>query len=228
MIVERRISISSLAHDNSKITFGFAYNHVENFKKLTQNLWLSSQLIQFPKVPGAWIALNYYKKWEKYGREIFFLSLESYLKKLPPKPNFSNFEFTGFGESTPYAVFAALEFFEKYQPEKKLILVSFGQPRMGNDIFTAFAQSRLEIFRVTLMDDWLPGIPVKGPRRFLRWSDESEIPLNSYPIPSEEFRHFKPEFWIEDEKTLNCNCPENNHPIVYKCFSTISYKEHPV
>ncbi|KAG9305065.1 hypothetical protein G9A89_007705 [Geosiphon pyriformis] len=198
------------------------------FHKFTSLAFSTShhnRVIQFPNVPGAWIVERYYLKWKKYTEINFFHDFKIYLKTLLIQPDFSDFEFTGFGESNAYAIFAALEFSERYQPKKKPILVTFGQPRIGNEIFTAFAQSKLEIFRVTFADDLIPLTPIKGIRAFSKWNDEnrrlSSITVSAY----EEYAHFKPEFWIQGE--TNCACSKNVYPIMYKCFNTHSFKEHP-
>ncbi|KAG9290455.1 hypothetical protein G9A89_007186 [Geosiphon pyriformis] len=165
-----------------------------------------NQAIKFPNTPGAWVIQSSYLKWRDYTKIQFFYGFQKYLRNLPIQPDFSDFEFTGFGESSSYAIFAALEFSERYQPKKKPIVVTFGQPKIGNEVFTAFAHSKLEIFRVTLADDLLPLIPMIGSR-------------------NEKYTHFKPEFWIEGES--NCACSTNAYPIVYKCFCPHSFKEHP-
>ncbi|KAG9288735.1 hypothetical protein G9A89_004354 [Geosiphon pyriformis] len=154
----------------------------------------------------------------------------------------SNFEFTGFGESSPYTVFAALDFVNIYKLEKKPIVVTFGQPRMGNEVFTLFAQTKLEIFRVTFVDDWLPNVPLRGIRKFSKWSDIKEIPENNRIPAYLQYTHFTPEYWIERERQresgnerndlnpeeqLNCECPLDAYPILYKCFNTHSLREHP-
>ncbi|KAG9291874.1 hypothetical protein G9A89_012159 [Geosiphon pyriformis] len=145
----------------------------------------------------------------------------------------SDFEFTGFGESSPYAVFAALDFVEIYQPKRKPILVTFGQPRMGNEVFSVFVQSKLEIFRVTLADDWVPSLPIRSVKRFSKWTDTEMRPNSNRIRVIEPFTHFTPEYWIDHkrnvnlEEQLNCECPLDTYPIVYKCFNTHSVKEHP-
>ncbi|KAG9291902.1 hypothetical protein G9A89_004840 [Geosiphon pyriformis] len=142
-----------------------------------------------------------------------------------------------------YAIFAALKFLEIYKPSKKPIVVTFGQPRMGNEVFTAFAQTKLEarnfpfdfcsqfvsedfannIFRVTLMDDWLPDIPIQGRRYFSKWDDTNKRPTSLVLPVKERYTHFKPEFWIE----INCECSQDIYPTVYKCLNTHSFDEHP-
>ncbi|KAG9288028.1 hypothetical protein G9A89_017623 [Geosiphon pyriformis] len=179
----------------------FANTNFPNF----QNLALNTQkfiAIQYPNVTGAWVAITYYKKWEEYTKENFFRA---------------------------YAVFAALEFLKRFQPKKKPIVVTFGQPRMGNDIFAAYAQNKLEIYRVTLADDWLPNLPIRGIKKFSKWNDEIERLHKSHILAYVEYSHFKPEFWIDlnPKEFLNCECHQDDYPIVYKCFNIASFKEHP-
>ncbi|KAG9300143.1 hypothetical protein G9A89_010553 [Geosiphon pyriformis] len=224
LLQKKKVYFLPLSHDDSKFTFSFADINVRNFEKWAGQKSKRFKVIQFPDVNGAWITLGYYEKWIKRFRKLFFKSLEKILKSSQKKPDYTDFEFTGFGESGPYAVFAALEFSEKYQPRTNPIVVTFGQPRMGNEIFTAFAQTKLRIFRVTFQDDWLPNLPRQALRTFLRWNEDIERPVHSFPRLYEEFKHFKPEFWIKEE---NCECSENSYPIVYKCLNTVSYDEHP-
>ncbi|KAG9305131.1 hypothetical protein G9A89_001241 [Geosiphon pyriformis] len=179
------------------------------------------KVVQFPDVFGAWVATTYYHKWRKYLEKKFLHRLQKE----------SNFEFTGFGESSPYAIFAALAFLKKYQPEKRPIVVTFGQPRMGNEIFVAYAQSKLEIYRVTLEDDWLPNLPLRGVRKFSKWNDKIER-SSELSLIYEEYKHFTPEFWIELQKDLiskeiYCECPESDYSLVYECYNTHSLEEHP-
>ncbi|KAG9289510.1 hypothetical protein G9A89_001282 [Geosiphon pyriformis] len=227
------ISVVSINHDNSKITFAFADITESNFKTLAETTSFRFPVVKFPDVAGAGVAFTYYSKWKKRVQKLFFDRLESYLiipaRKLDyseMEVDYSYFEFTGYGEGSPYAIFAALEFVERYRPKKRPIIVTFGQPRMGNEIFVAYAQSQLEIFRVTFVDDWLPNMPIRGKKTFVKWSDENERPKNSFPLIYEVYRHFKPEFWIDDEKS-DCECTEDVYPKVYKCFSKLSYDEHP-
>ncbi|KAG9300156.1 hypothetical protein G9A89_010566 [Geosiphon pyriformis] len=217
----------SLTFPVSKVTFSFANINIRSFTTLATQLKTHFRLVKFPDAIGGWVALSYYQKWSNSVEKLFFKTLDFYIKYLETsnkKLNYSDFAFTGFGESSPYAVFAALEFVKKYKPEKSPIVVTFGQLKMGNDIFVAFAQLQLRIFRVTYKDDWSPSLPFNGIRTFSKWSDDIERPANSFPLLYEEYKHFKPEFWIEGD---NCECSENSYPILYKCLNSVSYAEHP-
>ncbi|KAG9290167.1 hypothetical protein G9A89_010473 [Geosiphon pyriformis] len=212
--VKSRASAYFLAHDQSKITFSFSTTEFHKFSTLAFSTSKHNLAIQFPNVTGAWVVQRYYLKWKKYTEINFFRGFQVYLKNLLIQPDFSDFEFTGFGESNSYAIFAALEFSERYQPKKKPIIVTFGQPKIGN-----------EIFRVTLADDLLPLTPIRGLRKFSKWNDEDSRLNTITVVAHEEYAHFKPEFWIENGS--NCACSENVYPIVYKCFNTHSFREHP-
>ncbi|KAG9303000.1 hypothetical protein G9A89_006217 [Geosiphon pyriformis] len=224
MVIKYRAAAFFLAHDQSKITFSFATTVFHKFSNLAfVSRGTHNPAIQFPNVPGAWVVRRAYRKWKTYTEINFFRGFRMYLTNLSIQPDFSDFEFTGFGESSSYPIFAALEFSARYHPKKKPIVVTFGQPKIGNEVFTAFAHSKLEIFRVTLADDLLPLTPTRGLRKFSKWSDKNER-LNAIAA-HEEYTHFKPEFWIENES--NCACPKNVYPIVYKCYNTHSFMEHP-
>ncbi|KAG9303156.1 hypothetical protein G9A89_000647 [Geosiphon pyriformis] len=232
--IDRQASVSFLTHDESKITFSFAHLNYNSLAALGQHVQDLSAIVQFPDVTGAWVGKNYNIKWKNYFETNFFNGLQVYLKSSPIQYNFTNFDFTGFGQSGPYVVFAALEFLKKYQPKKRPIVVTFGQPRIGNEIFAAFVQANLEIYRLTIADDLLPNIPIRGVKIFLKWNDEIEKPEKSLLIAYEQYRHFKPEFWIDakahdiSEEKSNCECGQNLDPLVYKCFNTHLFNENPV
>ncbi|KAG9299407.1 hypothetical protein G9A89_009359 [Geosiphon pyriformis] len=221
----RKFDLFLFGHGHSKITFSFADYKINDMQTLLKTSWQLYTVVQFPDVFGAWVAANYYHRWRKYLETKFF-------RRLQKESKFSNFEFTGFGESSPYAIFAALAFLKKYKQEERPIVVTFGQPRMGNEIFVAYARSKLKIYRVTLEDDWLPNLPLRGIRKFSKWDDESERPSN-LPTIYEEYKHFQPEFWIELQKNLVsqemfCECPQSASSLVYECYNTHSLDEHPV
>ncbi|KAG9299389.1 hypothetical protein G9A89_014038 [Geosiphon pyriformis] len=62
---------------------------------------------------------------------------------------------TGHGGGAVLATFAAI-IFNKFWPKRQVILITYGAPRIGNDIFVRYMQKRIWVERVTVHDDYAP------------------------------------------------------------------------
>lgn len=78
--------------------------------------------------------------------------------------------------SLEFAVLSALEVSHLYHVEKKVSVVTFGQPRMGNKAFADLVSAAFHgrIFRVTNKSDATPYLPVNGTFNY-EWSHHSKV-----------------------------------------------------
>ncbi|KAG9298139.1 hypothetical protein G9A89_002576 [Geosiphon pyriformis] len=113
------------------------------------------------------------------------------------------FAFTGHGEGAVFAVFSALALRIR-KPRLRIFVVTFGEPRIGNQAFARFVNKRLEVWRVTYADDYVP--------LFFR-----------------DHAHEMMEFWIP--RKSNCDCvdidPKKISETVYVCQGMRFEGEHP-
>ncbi|KAG9306379.1 hypothetical protein G9A89_018262 [Geosiphon pyriformis] len=119
---------------------------------------------------------------------------------------------TGHGIGGVYAVFAALllkEVFLTYSAletnnylKLDFVVVTFGQPRLGNALFADYINRMLLIYRVTHSNDFIPNSMPLLPRDYL-------------------FKHHEREIWIVPK---DCECPRQDFDQfelgydVFKCF----------
>ncbi|KAG9288736.1 hypothetical protein G9A89_004355 [Geosiphon pyriformis] len=190
---------------DATISFGaieYPFDQMANPKRF---FWDSTP---YPYAEHANVCKIFYERWEKYSSKFWkkLVNLE--------KEN-NNYTFTGFGIGAVFAVFAALEY-KRNNMEASITLITFGQPRIGDDLFVIYTQRILDkAWRVTYRDDWLPNFPIEGFNR------EMASPLRN-GNPKVVYRHFQKEFWIEPR----CDC--SNHEEVYLCYHMASLHENEV
>ncbi|KAG9293486.1 hypothetical protein G9A89_009210 [Geosiphon pyriformis] len=109
-------------------------------------------------------------------------------------------EFTGFGDGGGkfYAVFAALRYAKRFKV--KPIVVTFGQPRMGDTYFAYIVSTYLQMYRVTYADDYIPAFP---------FGNKDLWPLST-------------EYWIPKQEQCDCTFDitlpdQSNFPVVFRC-----------
>ncbi|KAG9285303.1 hypothetical protein G9A89_001437 [Geosiphon pyriformis] len=126
--------------------------------------------------------------------------------------------FTGHGLGGVYALLAAVQlketFSEVFRGDPNIsiewIVVTFGEPRIGNAYFAKYVNSLLTLYRVTNKNDHFPHQP------------------KIHPIEP-EYMHHELEYWISDD----CDCAEiNGEPKIYKCpgyniKASLRYGENP-
>ncbi|KAG9293158.1 hypothetical protein G9A89_010495 [Geosiphon pyriformis] len=173
----------------------------------TNDRW---DVIPYPHVENGFVSKDFYKRWEYVAKE-FWKKFERFEKQEIGK----NYTFTGFGVGAVIAVFAALEYKMKYQ-SSPVNLITFGQPRIGNELFVHHTTEILsKAWRVTHGDDWVPNFPADGFHRVKQTtSSKSERPRRIL------FRHLPEEFWIEP---ISCDCPK---PKIFLCYHTATLYEN--
>ncbi|KAG9298485.1 hypothetical protein G9A89_003953 [Geosiphon pyriformis] len=96
-------------------------------------------------------------------------------------------------------------------PKYQIEVITFGSPRMGNLQFAQYVNSRLQVFRVTHGDSYLPQIPIQ---------------TNG----NAGYFHFEKEYWIKPVKS--CDCPPEKATIIgyelYVCFGVRNHNENYV
>ncbi|KAG9285238.1 hypothetical protein G9A89_002134 [Geosiphon pyriformis] len=126
--------------------------------KLNQLQWSSFplQMIPYRRVKGAKVNKNFYEDFLGTGlrisKRIIKLIQASGIKKV--------FAF-GHGVGGVYAIFALLELMN-LQKGLYLSAVTFGQPRIGNQLFAKYINDNiinLNVIRVTHSDDFVPTMP---------------------------------------------------------------------
>ncbi|KAG9299525.1 hypothetical protein G9A89_020696 [Geosiphon pyriformis] len=101
---------------------------------------------------------------------------------------------TGHGGGAVLATFAAM-IFNNFWPEREVILITYGAPRIGNKYFVKYIQERIWVERVTVNDDYAP----------LFFGN------NNY------FTHTSMETWIVPNKSCDCWSRNEDQQIeVYK------------
>ncbi|KAG9283997.1 hypothetical protein G9A89_005326 [Geosiphon pyriformis] len=186
------------------ISFGvpeFDWNYVST--RTEYNQW---DAVPYPDVEEGHVLKRIYKRWQKKA-PLFWNKLQGFELK-------NSLTFTGFGFGAAFAVFAALEYKREHQ-EKSITLITFGQPRVGDELFVHYTEHLLQkVWRVTYNDDWMPNFPIEGLDR------EKRGPAHKYSTSSRVvYRHFQKEIWIESE----CDC---SNPKFYLCFHTATLHEN--
>ncbi|KAG9304578.1 hypothetical protein G9A89_020142 [Geosiphon pyriformis] len=104
-----------------------------------------------------------------------------------------SFTFAGHGEGGAFAVYAALAFRRLKETKKRTIhVVTFGELRHGNKVFSSYVDEQLNhVYRVTKMDDFVP---------LFEWP-------KIYENPSLRFQHHLHEYWIP---LVDCNCSDQD------------------
>ncbi|KAG9302964.1 hypothetical protein G9A89_022381 [Geosiphon pyriformis] len=112
------------------------------------------------------------------------------------------FHFTGHGEGGVWALLAALSF-QKIFSTRRVIVTTFGSPRLGDIKLARYINQKFTVNRVTNSDDVIPSYPnqVSGVR----------------------FAHSGTEYWIP-ESPCDCSKPPE---IVWEC-NVETGDEHPV
>ncbi|KAG9297249.1 hypothetical protein G9A89_000142 [Geosiphon pyriformis] len=99
--------------------------------------------------------------------------------------------FTGHGEGGVFAIFAALALRVKWR-FLKIVVVTFGEPRIGNEAFARFVDSKIEVWRITYGDDHVP----------LYFKNEYVHEMMEFYIPSQP----------------SCDCVENDPSKIPETF----------
>ncbi|KAG9304559.1 hypothetical protein G9A89_020123 [Geosiphon pyriformis] len=195
---------------NSQLEITIAFKTLEIHYKA----WALRKAILVPyekSLLGAQVDEIYYLNWIKVKGKVLRNLLPFYIGSPFPdgKPKLT---FTGFGGSSALAIFAALALTS--MSAEKPIVVTFGQPKIGNQIFASLVNIKLEVYRVTHFDDIIPAFP-----------------------KSNLYSHVGTEFWIPKQE--NCECfvnsmddispPEitGNFPEIYICPSKENFAENP-
>ncbi|KAG9305860.1 hypothetical protein G9A89_006271, partial [Geosiphon pyriformis] len=171
-------------------------------------------LITYPDVEYGLVSKVFYNRWKRYAAN-FWQKLENFEKQDNSIEFAHPYTFTGFGYGGILAVFAALEYKKKYK-EASVSLITFGQPRIGDELFIYHIEHILnKAWRVTNGDDWVPNFPIDGHNRERKnfegtWSTSPKILYN----------HLRKEFWIDS----TCDCQDN--PTIYLCYHTATLYEH--
>ncbi|KAG9285735.1 hypothetical protein G9A89_003414 [Geosiphon pyriformis] len=117
-----------------------------------------------------------------------FLSNETILPKI---------RFIGFDIGGGFAVLSAL--FADGIFAKRPVVVTFGQPRMGDENLAIYADSKITVYRVTHSDDV----------------------RTSFPSTKFGYRHLRTEYWIKKEASCECLSSKPRtlsfFPEVYRC-----------
>ncbi|KAG9297455.1 hypothetical protein G9A89_020856 [Geosiphon pyriformis] len=166
--------------------------------------------IPYPHVKEGYILKQFYESWQE-KEPLFWEKLKGFEMTNKLK---NRLTFTGLGIGAVFAVLAALEYKRKHL-KASITLITFGQPRVGNELFVHYTEHLLQkVWRVTYGDDWMPNFPVEGLDRGQWW------PLHKNPISSRViYRHFQKEIWIEPQ----CDC---SNPKIYLCFHTATLHEN--
>ncbi|KAG9291327.1 hypothetical protein G9A89_003979 [Geosiphon pyriformis] len=108
------------------------------------------------------------------------------------------FIFTGHGGGAVLATFTALVFQHKW-PKRKIKLVTYGAPRIGNYFFIMYLQSRFWVERVTVRQD---NVPLFFGNKYLT--------------------HTAYETWIAGDEDCDCSdINENVKPEIYRCTNFV-------
>ncbi|KAG9288652.1 hypothetical protein G9A89_006753 [Geosiphon pyriformis] len=138
-------------------------------------------LIKYPFVSGASVDKTWYDQVEFIMPRL----LEDSIPLFSPGPHgLKRMSFTGHGIA--YAVLAALSFrkhilLTRLYKYVRIVVVTFGQPRIGNPVLAAHINKVLNVYRITHTNDHVPRFP-----------------------PREKFyEHHETEFWISHP---DCDC----------------------
>ncbi|KAG9290166.1 hypothetical protein G9A89_010472 [Geosiphon pyriformis] len=172
-----------------------------------RNLW---DVIPYPHVEDGYVLKTIYWRWER-DIPLFWEKLKGFEMKNKLR---NSLTFTGFGYGAAFAVLAALEY-KRMHLEASITLITFGQPRVGDELFVHYTEHLLQkVWRVTYGDDWMPNFPIEGLDRGKRWLIHQNL-ISSRVM----YRHFQKEIWIEPQ----CDC---SNPKFYFCFHTVTLHEH--
>ncbi|KAG9288029.1 hypothetical protein G9A89_017624 [Geosiphon pyriformis] len=176
----------------------------------TTRFW---DVVSYPHAEYAFVFQVLFHRWQerasKFSAKLKLFESENILTE-----NLNEYTFTGFGIGAAFAVFAALEY-KRNHMKSSINLITFGQPRIGDELFVIYTQRMLDkVWRVTHGDDWLPNFPIHG------FDRERKIPSGlKSKSPRIIYKHFQKEFWIES----SCDCSNSN---VYLCYHTATLNEH--
>ncbi|KAG9306425.1 hypothetical protein G9A89_003535 [Geosiphon pyriformis] len=175
------------------------------------------EMTPYTHVKNGLVSRIFYERWQKCASQ-FWQKLEDFEGLNSLTKSLKQYTFTGFGIGAVIAVFAALEYKRKYE-ETTITLITFGQPRIGNEHFAYYIERIFDkSWRVINGDDWVPNFPIDGNNRF-------QLKEKMYPekrrkkFPRVLYKHFRREFWIEPP----CDC---SSPKIYACYHTASLDEN--
>ncbi|KAG9297488.1 hypothetical protein G9A89_020890 [Geosiphon pyriformis] len=167
-----------------------------------KNLWY-----RYPG-PGNYLIDNFFfEQWSgsavsKLGKKMVHFLKDTFSSDEKPSGRF-----IGFGTGGVYAVLAALSFQNLFY--EKPVVVTFGQPRMGDEGFATLVNQQLSMYRVTHADDQVP----------------------SYPPPYLSYRHLINEFWIPEQKQCSCTTLDFDEialfPQIFNCNQDERVFENP-
>ncbi|KAG9285739.1 hypothetical protein G9A89_003418 [Geosiphon pyriformis] len=142
----------------------------------------------------VWLRLHL-NKFKTFWQKVYDIHSQNPKMGIPGKKCY--FEFTGFGIAGVQAVFAGLAYAKKYK--QKPIVVTFGQPKMGDFYFAYEVYLNVRLYRVTYGKDYVPGFPLNVPEYW---------PLST-------------EYWIPQQNQCECFVDDpvakRSFPEVYKC-----------
>ncbi|KAG9302105.1 hypothetical protein G9A89_020539 [Geosiphon pyriformis] len=173
----------------------------------TELLSPTRKSVKFPTSNDGLVDMQFYNSWPK-ARQIFWqIFLPYHSDKLYSRSTKSHVSFTGFGHGGVLAIFAGLAFGKKFR--KVPTVVTFGQPKIGNQNFIDYVQSRIILYRVTYADDLIPSLP------------------NTPGFP-----YMNTEYWIPEQEQEECQCMITDSgynemfPEVYRCHHQDSLVEN--
>ncbi|KAG9285624.1 hypothetical protein G9A89_009264 [Geosiphon pyriformis] len=148
-----KMSVSG-TRDNNGILVVFAGNE-ENFEKTMKED--EAELINYPDLPGVKIHKNLYETYLPFRKRII-QEIADYADTQP-----SNFRigFFGYGLGGAYAQFAAFDLSRLLTTNHSIYVISYGQPRIGNEEFAIRMNKVSKVLRFTNKKDDAPRIPVK-------------------------------------------------------------------
>ncbi|PKY48462.1 alpha/beta-hydrolase [Rhizophagus irregularis] len=107
--------------------------------------------------PGASVHHGFLNAWEQIQPQV----TDDLIKLVQEKPNFK-VGFMGHSLGGALAAFSALDLIQKV-PElannERLFLATFGQPRMGDDVFAKYVDDNLKVLRTVVRGDPIPRLP---------------------------------------------------------------------
>ncbi|KAG9285296.1 hypothetical protein G9A89_001430 [Geosiphon pyriformis] len=171
--------------------------------------------------------------------KLTFTKILPHVRRLLTDYQSYNVALTGHSLGGAFATLTALELkqklFSKF-PSLKSEVITFGQPRLGNDKFASYAEKEITLYRVIFSNDLIPHIPFQwmGYQQIGGeiWVKDLDIPTKggtvrcearedpncSNSIPFHELRlkpHFGPYFGVDLYVPPPCNCMPNNLAAIF-------------